>query len=408
MPEQATVFYSWQSDLPNRTNRGLIEEALRKAAKAVHKSKVFEVEPIVDRDTRGTPGSPDILATILKKIAASFVFVADVSIVTRAQDCKPCPNPNVLLELGYALRSLGDEKVIVVYNTAFGTLDELPFDLRGRRIAAYRLAPDEQPALAKQQLALVLQEALTGIAEHRRLDANYQRNSGFATELISVLIRVQLFGNERSKRRLSPWRERVPYEYGKLSQWLTDHSHETVAQDLGLREFLEDLAVLLDAVKSHVHILGGPDKSAKKVLAATEAAASLQNELMRKGPLTDEAKTEIVSMLGDQHKRLAAWMHRVRDSDLYASGRYEDFKTAIVEIGFQLSYISYFPFDWPEGASAEEVRGIGETLHLIGLTEELNKHKNRASILDLIHINEIKLRNLLQGANILKSEATLG
>jgi len=85
VPEQATIFYSWQSDLPSKTNRGLIEEALRNAAKAVYKSKVFDVEPVVDRDTRGTPGSPDILTTILKKIEAASVFVADISIVTRSQ-----------------------------------------------------------------------------------------------------------------------------------------------------------------------------------------------------------------------------------------------------------------------------------------------------------------------------------
>ena len=150
MPEQATIFYSWQRDLPNKTNRGFIEEALRNAAKAVHKSKIFDVEPVVDRDTKGVPGSPDILMMILKKIESSSVFVADVSIVTRSPGCRPCSNPNVLLELGYALRSIGDENVIVVYNTAFGTLAELPFDLRGRRIAEYRLSPDEQPATARQ------------------------------------------------------------------------------------------------------------------------------------------------------------------------------------------------------------------------------------------------------------------
>jgi hypothetical protein len=38
------------------------------------------------------------------------------------------PNPNVLVELGYALKALGDERVIVVVNTAFGKEELLPFD----------------------------------------------------------------------------------------------------------------------------------------------------------------------------------------------------------------------------------------------------------------------------------------
>ena len=77
---------------------------------------------------------------------------------------------------------------------------------------------------------------------------------------------------------------------------------------------MENLALLLDEVRSHVHVLGGGEKFAKEVIAATEAAAFLQGELRRKGPLTAEAQSEIVSALVDQQKRLAAWIHRVRSS----------------------------------------------------------------------------------------------
>ena len=51
------IFYSWQSDLANPTNRGLIGFALEDAAKSL---RTIEVEPVLDRDTRGVPGSPDI------------------------------------------------------------------------------------------------------------------------------------------------------------------------------------------------------------------------------------------------------------------------------------------------------------------------------------------------------------
>src|SRR5262249_53309114 len=135
------VFYSWQSDLPNATNRGLIQTALENAAATIKADDSVEVEPVVDRDTQGVPGSPDIASTIFSKITAADVFVADVSVVLRTEQ-RSTPNPNVLIELGYAFKSLGHEKVILVFNRAFGRIEELPFDLRMRRVLAYEIQPN--------------------------------------------------------------------------------------------------------------------------------------------------------------------------------------------------------------------------------------------------------------------------
>lgn len=131
------IFYSWQSDLPNPCNRGFIQDALEEAASAIATDKSVSIEPVVDRDTQNVPGSPDIASTIFAKIASSDVFVADVSIVTRAKGRRSTPNPNVLIELGYALKSLGHERIILVFNQAFGKIEELPFDLRTRRLLTY-------------------------------------------------------------------------------------------------------------------------------------------------------------------------------------------------------------------------------------------------------------------------------
>src|SRR6185436_19858506 len=99
------VFYSWQSDLPNRTNRGLIEGALKKACREL--SAEFEEAIRVDSGIEGESGSPDIAATILSKIDAATVVVADVSIIGIAQvtgsdpqSSRPLPNGNVMFELG--------------------------------------------------------------------------------------------------------------------------------------------------------------------------------------------------------------------------------------------------------------------------------------------------------------------
>ncbi|MGB3845377.1 MAG: hypothetical protein WA940_05875 [Sphingopyxis sp.] len=112
----------------------------------------------IDHDTRNVPGSPDIVAAILEKIDASDVFVADVTPLVISDRGKHVSNPNVLIELGYAKKALGVGRVISVWNTAFTdcTVNDLPFDLRGRRgPISYRLeegASKADLAAARAQL----------------------------------------------------------------------------------------------------------------------------------------------------------------------------------------------------------------------------------------------------------------
>jgi hypothetical protein len=50
-------------------------------------------------DTQGVAGSPDIVATILAKIAEVKVFVGDVTPLAVSPNGKALANPNVLIEL---------------------------------------------------------------------------------------------------------------------------------------------------------------------------------------------------------------------------------------------------------------------------------------------------------------------
>jgi hypothetical protein len=144
------VFYSWQSDLPNATNRGFIGQALENAARAIRQDDSIQIEPVVDRDTVGVPGAPDIVSTILDKIEKAQVFVCDVSIVNGQSGARPTPNPNVLVELGYALKALGAERIILVMNSAFGGPESLPFDLRMKRVLAYHMPEGQQRRAAER------------------------------------------------------------------------------------------------------------------------------------------------------------------------------------------------------------------------------------------------------------------
>ncbi len=129
----ATIFWSWQSDLDARVTRNILRDALESAIEDLH-AELDERHELTS-DTQGVAGSPDIVATILTKIDAAAVFVGDVTPIAVTDSGKAVANPNVLIELGYAKKSLGLSRVVTVWNTAFdgATIEQLPFDMRGRR-----------------------------------------------------------------------------------------------------------------------------------------------------------------------------------------------------------------------------------------------------------------------------------
>jgi hypothetical protein len=158
--KQVTVFYSWQSDLPNSVNRGFIEDCLRRAIRNISATETLGIEPCLDRDTQNTPGAPDIAATIFDKIDKCHLFVCDVSIVNQNASNRPTPNPNVLIELGYAVKTLGWNRIICVFNEATGGIQDLPFDLRQRRVRSYQLREGEDKADQRKLLMGLLKADL--------------------------------------------------------------------------------------------------------------------------------------------------------------------------------------------------------------------------------------------------------
>ena len=155
------VFYSWQSDSPPETGKALVRAALGEAVRRLMVDATVELRPEIDEDTTGIPGSPNIVQQILRKIDGSGVFVADTTLTYERgqEDGRRAPNPNVLLELGYALKRLGWERVLQVINTAYGNPEALPFDLRGHRAVTYDAA-DGSKASAQEGLIHDLEENL--------------------------------------------------------------------------------------------------------------------------------------------------------------------------------------------------------------------------------------------------------
>lgn len=153
MKEKITVFYSWQSDLPGKNNRYLIQSSIEKAVKNLNK-KAITIS--ADRDTCGKLGTPDIVETIFNKIDEADIFVADISIINSGSSAKKTPNPNVLLELGYAAKSLGWERIICIINSDYGLHEDLPFDLKTRRILSYSSVDTEKSEI-KDKISSIIE-----------------------------------------------------------------------------------------------------------------------------------------------------------------------------------------------------------------------------------------------------------
>jgi hypothetical protein len=149
-----TIFYAWQSDRPQNTHRYLIRDAARHAVKRIGSDADVEDSPRLDHDTKDVPGTPEIAGTIFRKIQESGAFIADLTFIGATDphggDKKLLPNPNVLLELGYAARSIGWDRIICVLNTVYGAVEEQIFDIKQRRWPiCYRLGGEDPEDIKK-------------------------------------------------------------------------------------------------------------------------------------------------------------------------------------------------------------------------------------------------------------------
>ena len=192
------IFYSWQSDSPSYSNQNLIKDALDKAIKSLNKgSEEIKVEMCIDTATDSLSGSPDIAASIFNKISNSHILVCDTTIINPSSRIETITNfftqkskrltlnPNVLIELGFAASSLGWDKIICVVNTSQGQVEELPFDIRGRRMCTYNYVGQTGKPEIKKQLAETLKHVLI---DHVLIDVMSSLDRINNADLISIIL----------------------------------------------------------------------------------------------------------------------------------------------------------------------------------------------------------------------------
>lgn len=162
------VFYSWQSDLPSNKNRSFIESCIKQAISVVYEKQKKISEIILESDSRNEIGTPDLSATIFNKIDCCDIFIADISLINPKTNERITPNPNVMIELGYATKTLGWSNILCIYNTEYGKIEELPFDIRQRKPISYNTLKDK--ANEKKNLTKFISESIIDIIENRIID----------------------------------------------------------------------------------------------------------------------------------------------------------------------------------------------------------------------------------------------
>lgn len=212
------IFYSWQSDKPKRVNLNLIQEAAQLAIERIISDDEFQFEAALDRDTQDVPGSPAIAEAILSKIDQCSLFLCDVSIVIEPAPQRSSPNPNVLIELGYAAARVGWERIICVMNETYGGPKKLPFDLKHRRWPIrYRLADNADDAKVhevKESLSQNIEYAIRTVIQ-----------SGIITTAV----------NPKDCRVAVKFNNALSRFIGTFAGFLTAHGHED-----GMKIILKD------------------------------------------------------------------------------------------------------------------------------------------------------------------------
>ena len=157
--KDVTIFYSWQSE--DKKTKNFIDKALKGAIEDIGKSEEFSQPLTLDRDTQGVIGSPHIVQTILSKIDACEIFVADTSIIGVAVSGKKQINQNVMFELGYAIAKHTELNVITLFNEDTGATSDRPFDISHHRAHTFSIAKDKMGIQLRKDLTSILLKHLT-------------------------------------------------------------------------------------------------------------------------------------------------------------------------------------------------------------------------------------------------------
>lgn len=282
------IFYSWQSDLPGNRTRNFIRECIDKAIDLAQESEAIEAER--DEATTGTTGSPNIVTTLFSKIDDCGLFVADLSLCFTEDQAKQkrSPNPNVLLELGYAVKTLGWERVICFCNTDYG--DKYPFDIAQNRITHFSLEGKSKKEI-KGEISKIIFINIRDIRQQRP-----RAKAGVATHIVGTYD----FENRRVVDSLTP------IEISQQESYVL-HNRELLEDARKLFSEIQELTDRMADVKTEEDVLhtAHPEQHA----ASSEVSSPLASVVHA---MADSYKASEISVvwkdIEDDSDRIKRWL----------------------------------------------------------------------------------------------------
>lgn len=371
-----TVFYSWQSDLPNNVNRGFIENALKQALKELSADTEVEECPRLDKDTQDVPGTPPVVDTIFKKIDQCGVIVPDLTFIgtttePRKDTGKPrlIPNPNVLIEYGYAAKSLGYERIIPVMNEAYGEANDqnLPFDIKHlRRPVTYSLQNNHTPkekAEVKAALVVSLKAKIKAAYDSGFFveEQNNESHDQFYRSLNEQLINIIIFADEFESRNVKPWLDQLLGEFQRDSHNLRKFATADVAVNDGIENELYELAEILEQVVNHVPTFSTESNSthAGYIKDAGSKAREIKNKYSAKTSLPKELTDRLWVQMSQYARQLEDFASRA--DSMINTGAFDDMRSEVSRIGYYI--MRYYLFQ--ESKLDQEIYEIARQLFAI-------------------------------------------
>jgi tetratricopeptide (TPR) repeat protein len=379
-----TVFYSWQSDIKAAANRSLIQDALELAIQDVHDPEGKPIiNPAIDRDTVGVPGAPDISTTILEKIDNSSVIVADITLVDDGSQGRRFPNPNVLIEVGYAIKSLGFSRILLIQNTFNGNIEDLPFDIRSKRVMTYCSYPND----------------------NSRTDQRKQLSKQIKTALIAILpVLNDVLSEENSEQIINEneTREEIETLYREFPDDIEDKLDKIANKIDSSPQTLPEIRTRL------IYRLVELGRSNPKI--SKEFLYKLNERSIKSLPTASGFfnKGYLAGLVGKPYDSIGAYMKAIELDDpnpslcfLNAGNRYRDLNDFNIALAFYAKSVELNPKQanaWLAGAQLSEQIGDTESAkrYYLGFLDWFNG-------LSEVHKNESRRQQALQAQNYIDS-----
>ena len=329
-------FYSWQSYVGGHANRSYIRQKINKYID----SRKEKYEITIDEDSRDVPGASDIPDNILKKISSCDIFICDITpvcqVTTEEGQIRDIPNPNVMFELGFAVRHIGWDRIVLVLNTSFGNTDYVPFDIAKHKALCYKKSNSN----GKSEISLDFTFALDSIIENYADIVNKANEFDYIQHDKSIFEKLMSFRSEKEfvnsiqnfkgSYRYSRWDDKG-WDYIRFFQDYPENlfinvelNEKLEALSKSISQLHSDIAKFIFTTNEHNWEYELPDK----VYSREKSEQIQQTQLygMRKLPYPDRGSDEEIRAYYDQ---CDAESHAIINACEKVIEKYHDFRMAV-------------------------------------------------------------------------------